>query len=143
MPKNEALDAYKPGKLISLEYLLRLLREYDQEHDQWPEHRYEGLSVAAFINAKLGGTERPFSRQLLAETDWPEMPVKYDQWVNPSAKVMSKSGFLAECKPGGLVDYDGCGYPMKHGKACGDIIIKPSRPHEIPEDATHVVWYNR
>jgi len=44
---------------------------------------------------------------------------------------------------GMFIDYDGFGYPVKDSKADPNIWIKPSRLYEIPEDATHIVWYNR
>lgn len=42
-----------------------------------------------------------------------------------------------------FIDYDGFGHPVKDRKCDPDIYIKPSKRHEIPEDATHIVWYNR
>ena len=51
--------------------------------------------------------------------------------------------FIENCESGGFIDYDGFGYPVKDSKACTQIIIKPSRVAEIPEDATHIIWFNR
>ena len=42
-----------------------------------------------------------------------------------------------------FIDYDGFGHPVLASMADPDIFIKPSRLKEIPEDATHIVWYNR
>jgi len=49
-----------------------------------------------------------------------------------------------ECvKSGTFIDYDGYGYPVKDNLADEDIMIKPSSIEEIPDDATHIVWFNR
>ena len=42
-----------------------------------------------------------------------------------------------------LIDYDGYGYPVKNKLADPSIIILPSKIDQIPEDATHIVWFNR
>ena len=42
-----------------------------------------------------------------------------------------------------FIDDDGWGYPVKDNLADEEITIKPSRLDDIPEDATHIVWYNR
>ena len=44
---------------------------------------------------------------------------------------------------GAFIDYDGFGYPVKDKLADGSITIIPSRVKNIPDDATHIVWYNR
>ena len=51
--------------------------------------------------------------------------------------------FEAHCRCGAFIDYDGFGYPVKAKKANNTIVIQPSNLHDIPEDATHIVWYNR
>jgi hypothetical protein len=48
---------------------------------------------------------------------------------------------LVEC--GGFIDSDGIGYPVKDNKRDPSIWISPSGIHEIPKDATHIVWYNK
>lgn len=57
--------------------------------------------------------------------------------------VYTVSEFRDYCDSGAFIDYDGHGYPVKDNMADDSIIIKPSRLHEIPLDATHIVWYNR
>lgn len=42
-----------------------------------------------------------------------------------------------------LIDYDGFGYPVRNRLADQTMCVKPSRVAEIPECATHIVWYNR
>lgn len=44
---------------------------------------------------------------------------------------------------GGFIDYDGYGYPVRDKMADESIVIQPSRLEKIPQDATHIVWFNR
>ncbi len=49
-----------------------------------------------------------------------------------------------ECvKDGAFIDYDGFGHPVKDKKANEDICIQPSRVDDIPDDTTHIIWFNR
>lgn len=58
--------------------------------------------------------------------------------------VYTVEEFLALVKSRSFIDYDGFGHPVKDKKIDLDICVKPSTAHlDIPEDATHVVWYNR
>lgn len=57
--------------------------------------------------------------------------------------VYTVEEFLSLVRAGSFIDYDGFGHPVKDGKADIDIEIKPSMPERIPEDATHIVWYNK
>lgn len=57
--------------------------------------------------------------------------------------VMTVAEFKTGCDTGYFTDDDGHGYPVKDGKADEDHRISPSLCHQIPADATHVVWYNR
>lgn len=47
------------------------------------------------------------------------------------------------CETGTFIDYDGYGHPVKDGFSDESIDIRPSCIHLIPEDATHIVWFNR
>ena len=40
-------------------------------------------------------------------------------------------------------DHDGFGHPEKDGLCDPDMDIYPSKKHLIPEDATHIRWFNR
>ncbi len=51
--------------------------------------------------------------------------------------------FKELCESNALIDYDGFGEPVKDNKADNSIAIKPSNLDNIPDDATHIVWYNR
>lgn len=57
--------------------------------------------------------------------------------------VYTVAEFRELCEDGSLVDYDGFGYPVRDSKANQKIRIRPSEVDQIPEDATHIVWYNR
>lgn len=63
--------------------------------------------------------------------------------------VYTVEEFKTLCENGAFIDYDGFGCPVKDSKADPSFFIYPSRvvaypnPRWIPEDATHVVWYNR
>jgi len=56
--------------------------------------------------------------------------------------VYTLEEFRENVECGAFIDSDGLGHPVKGRKSDPSIIIKPSRLHEIPEDATHIVWYN-
>lgn len=57
--------------------------------------------------------------------------------------VYTIAQFRDHVKSHSFVDYDGVGHPVKDKKADQSIWVKPSRLHEIPADATHIVWYNK
>lgn len=40
-------------------------------------------------------------------------------------------------------DYDGHGYPVKNGFIDESYIVKPSQAYDIPQDATHIIWFNK
>jgi hypothetical protein len=57
--------------------------------------------------------------------------------------VYTVEEFTLRCKHHSFIDYDGYGHPVKDRKADNDIYIYPSKLHQIPSDATHIVWFNR
>jgi hypothetical protein len=57
--------------------------------------------------------------------------------------VYTVEEFKHFCRIGAFIDYDGYGHPVKDHMADNRITIKPSKLSKIPEDATHIVWYNR
>jgi hypothetical protein len=57
--------------------------------------------------------------------------------------VYTVEEFRNLCESMMFVDDDGFGYPVKDSKADKTIWIYPSGLHNIPLDATHIVWYNR
>ena len=66
---------------------------------------------------------------------WEEIPEYGD--------AMTVEEFKDDVNTGCLIDYDGFGHPMKDGKMAGHLDIYPSRVDIIPEDATHIIWFNR
>ena len=54
---------------VTLEELRRLLREYDHQQGQYPEHEYEGWEVLTWLEARLGGFHFVSKR---VPDDWPE-----------------------------------------------------------------------
>ena len=51
--------------------------------------------------------------------------------------------FRAYVKDGSLTDNDGHGHPIRHTKMDAEYTIWPSKMNRIPEDATHIQWYNK
>jgi hypothetical protein len=49
--------------------------------------------------------------------------------------------WVAHCKVGAFTNYDGCGNLIIDGKRANGIV--PSLVDQIPDNATHVIWYNK
>ena len=75
------------------------------------------------------------------------IPVEFTSTNNygcvDGADVYTVDEFKFACRDGAFVDYDGDGHPVKDHMINTSILVKPSKWNEIPEDATHIVWYNR
>ncbi len=67
----------------------------------------------------------------------------YTKVVDDFAEVMTVADYIDSVKCGGFIDEDGFGYPIKDNKANTDIWLYPSELSKLPEDATHVAWYNK
>lgn len=68
----------------------------------------------------------------------------YTETVEDDLGDLMTVGKFRKCvECGGFIDYDGFGHPVRNNKADPSIWIKPSRIHEIPASATHIVWYNK
>ena len=60
--------------------------------------------------------------------------------------VFTVEEFKGCVRTGAFIDYDGSAHPAKliDGKIMlSHEYIKPSRIHELSEDATHIAWFNR
>lgn len=57
--------------------------------------------------------------------------------------LMTVSEFKGAVYDGMFNDDDGHGRPMRDGKISYGMQVYPSRLWEIPEDATHVMWFNK
>ena len=67
---------------------------------------------------------RNYNRKFIRDED--DMVVTVDEWLN-------------DCKDKGFSNWDGSGYWIKDGYVCDTDEVFSSEP----EDATHVVWYNK
>lgn len=73
--------------------------------------------------------------------------------IQDDDEVMTVDEFKDAVEVGMFLDNDGYGHPAKYRRPAAGLgadigkrsaqIIKPSRVDEIPENATHTVWYNR
>lgn len=73
----------------------------------------------------------------------PEYPTIYDQDIpHHYADVMTVADWLAAVKAGNFIDYDGCGHAVLDGKMASPSIY-PSEAYLVPEEATHIAWFNR
>jgi hypothetical protein len=74
-------------------------------------------------------------------------PIKFSSTNNygctDGSDVYTVEEFRGACRSGGFMDYDGFGYPVKDNMINITISVNPSQVHLIPEDATHIVWYNK
>lgn len=80
--------------------------------------------------------------------DWPgtlELIEKdeYRDEIPSYGDIMTVEDFKENVKSRMFIDYDGHGYPSKNGKMHRDLMIVPSQAHQIPKDATHIVWFNK
>jgi hypothetical protein len=66
----------------------------------------------------------------------------YNNLLSEDDYVVTVEEFRQAVGSGFFRDYDGYGHPVKDGKMT-NVVIVPSRVHEIPDDATHIVWFNR
>lgn len=57
--------------------------------------------------------------------------------------VYTVAEFSEHVRNRSFIDYDGYGRPVKDNLADETVCIHPSTIERIPEDATHIVWYNR
>jgi hypothetical protein len=70
----------------------------------------------------------------------------YDRDVPNYGDIMTREEWLDGVQCWFFTDYDGCGNPAKMVdgvlKMAGPT-VRPSTAHLLPEDATHIVWYNK
>lgn len=67
---------------------------------------------------------------------------RYYGKINADNHVMTVEEFRESVEDGMFIDYDGFGYAARNGMSANDPIY-PSEVDKIPEDATHIVWFNR
>ncbi len=57
--------------------------------------------------------------------------------------LMTVEDFKGAVHNGMFNDEDGAGHPVRDGKISYALYVYPSRLWEIPDDATHVMWFNK
>lgn len=67
----------------------------------------------------------------------------YNETPPDYGDLMTVEQYRKYVESGMFIDYDGSGCPVRDGKMDGKIDIIPSSPERIPDDATHIVWFNR
>lgn len=66
----------------------------------------------------------------------------YNVPIPEYADVMTKDDFICLVRDDGLfTEWDGTGYPAKDGKMDRTKSVFPLS--QIPEDATHIAWFNK
>ena len=64
--------------------------------------------------------------------------------MDPGLGLLLSVAEFRECvADGSFSDYDGFGHPSDGKGEDRSVRIYPSDPDSVPDDATHVVWYNR
>lgn len=68
---------------------------------------------------------------------------QYDKtFDSKDGDLMTVYTFTRAVEAGAFIDYDGFGYPVKDSMMAA-VRIYPSQLEQIPEDATHILWFNR
>lgn len=79
----------------------------------------------------------------------------YDEPLDEDDDLMTVEEYLGDVECGGFTDYDGYGKAVRNEKAARTCYWGEAKPGEIgrifpsdgvsgiPEDATHIVWFNR
>lgn len=96
----------------------------------------------AYINIADVDFERVGAKCIFVRNDTPEPQPGYEEPIPEYGHVMTMEEFRESVRLGMFIDYDGSGYPAKDGKMMRKY-IRPSDLDQIPEDATHVVWFNK
>lgn len=69
--------------------------------------------------------------------------IEYSEKIPDYADVLTVGEYRDACKSHSFIDYDGHGHPIKDGMMAGEVLLKPSKVRELPQDCTHVAWFNR
>lgn len=68
----------------------------------------------------------------------------YVRVVDEDGCLLTIAEYISSCLIAAFTDDDGYGHPVKDSQMDTSIHLFPSkRGRDIPEDATHVVWFNR
>lgn len=93
------------------------------------------------IYIKYGKNGRP-SQVLI---DFLAGDAEYTELVDlDDCHLMTVDEFKKAVESGSYIDDDGDGYPVSDGKMDSEMLIRPSEAaYAIPDDATHIAWFNR
>lgn len=117
-----------------LDILIKSLNFYIRSCEKFDESFYELKENLEAI--KLKDDLETFGYAAILSS--PEELSKYNQPLTNYGHLMT----IEEFKGFLFIDYDGHGHPVKDNKMSGHY-IKPSKLDQIPEDATHIMWYNK
>ena len=68
---------------------------------------------------------------------------RYDDKPYKFGETMTVRRFRKHIKDADFTNSDGHGRPMRGKKLDSECLVKPSTVAVIPEDATHIQWYNK
>lgn len=71
------------------------------------------------------------------------MKAFYDSLLTETGDLFSVKDFKEGCRCGSFTNNDGYGFPVRHGRVDRMITIKPSNINNIPQDASHIQWFNK
>lgn len=115
-----------PKYLSSLDATLRIWKALDVELPLKIPSNPKELVLLAFKNWKY--KNNPYNKIISTESENDTIPV---------------DEFIRACENNEFIDNDGFGHPAKDGKLDDHIYIFPSQIDDIPDTATHIVWYNK
>lgn len=118
--------------------------EATKEAIKYWEKRYKSYSTNPEKDLKnyLEDMTETFRIKMLLAKGKAAPTTEYTYELSDYGDLMTVEDFKqsAECRA--LINYDGHGAVVKDGKMA-KWIIYPSIAHLIPEDATHVMWFNK
>jgi hypothetical protein len=83
-------------------------------------------------------------RMMCYPLDFSEVAVgRYTDNLHSFGEVIGIRRFKIRVKEGEFTDNDGHGRPLRNGKMDSECLVLASQLDAIPEDATHIQWYNK
>ncbi len=67
---------------------------------------------------------------------------RYVSKLDPEDHLLTVEEWKEDVRTGMFIDYDGYGHPVRNDMVANDVIY-PSQADSVPDDATHIVWFNR
>lgn len=117
-------------------YARTLIKKLDMNH-KWIDDGFMIATAPALLRAQA-------AREVLGRYGHnPDIaaPV-YDKEIPDYADVMAKEDFITQVSDNGFfTEDDGTGYPAKDGKMAENQFVFPLS--RIPDDATHIAWFNK